>query len=90
MRRVVVTGMGMVTPLGRDLESSWSALQEGRSGVGPISLFNAETRRSFSAILRSASSRSSGAYAASSSFTRRARRTAGEGFRACSSRACRW
>jgi 3-oxoacyl-[acyl-carrier-protein] synthase II len=43
MRRVVVTGMGMVTPLGRDLESSWSALQEGRSGVGPISLFNAET-----------------------------------------------
>ena len=43
MRRVVVTGMGMVTPLGRDLESSWSALQEGRSGVGPISLFDAET-----------------------------------------------
>ena len=43
MRRVVVTGMGMVTPLGRDLESSWSALQEGRSGVGPISLFDAAT-----------------------------------------------
>ncbi|MEJ7640123.1 MAG: beta-ketoacyl-[acyl-carrier-protein] synthase family protein, partial [Singulisphaera sp.] len=43
MRRVVVTGMGMVTPMGRDLESSWSALQEGRSGVGPISLFDAET-----------------------------------------------
>src|SRR4051794_10305050 len=40
-RRVVVTGMGMVTPVGRDLESTWSSLQEGRSGVGPISLFNA-------------------------------------------------
>lgn len=43
MRRVVVTGMGMVTPVGRDLESSWTSLQEGRSGVGPISLFDAET-----------------------------------------------
>src|SRR3954451_17175150 len=43
MRRVVVTGMGMVTPVGRDLESSWSSLQEGRSGVGRISLFDAET-----------------------------------------------
>ncbi len=43
MRRVVVTGMGMVTPLGRDLESTWQALQEGRSGVGPISLFDART-----------------------------------------------
>jgi 3-oxoacyl-[acyl-carrier-protein] synthase II len=43
MRRVVVTGMGMVTPLGRDLESTWRALQEGRSGVGRISLFDAST-----------------------------------------------
>ncbi len=43
MRRVVVTGMGMVTPVGRDLESTWSALLEGRSGVGPISLFDART-----------------------------------------------
>ena len=42
-RRVVVTGMGMVTPLGRDLEASWRALQEGRSGVGTISLFDART-----------------------------------------------
>jgi len=42
-RRVVVTGMGMVTPVGRDLESTWSSLQEGRSGVGPISLFNASS-----------------------------------------------
>ncbi len=43
MRRVVVTGMGMVTPVGADLESTWSSLQEGRSGVGPITLFDAET-----------------------------------------------
>jgi 3-oxoacyl-[acyl-carrier-protein] synthase II len=42
-RRVVVTGMGMVTPLGRDLEGTWSALQQGRSGVGPITLFDATT-----------------------------------------------
>ena len=42
-RRVVVTGMGMVTPGRRDLESTWSALQEGRSGVGPISLFDASS-----------------------------------------------
>src|SRR3954453_5803386 len=43
MRRVVVTGMGMVTPVGRDLETTWSALLEGKSGVGPISLFDART-----------------------------------------------
>jgi 3-oxoacyl-[acyl-carrier-protein] synthase II len=33
----------MVTPVGRDLESSWSALLAGKSGVGPISLFDART-----------------------------------------------
>ncbi len=43
MRRVVVTGMGMVTPVGSDLESTWSALLEGKSGVGPIGLFDART-----------------------------------------------
>jgi 3-oxoacyl-[acyl-carrier-protein] synthase II len=43
MRRVVVTGMGMVTPVGRDLESTWSSLLAGRSGVGPIGLFDART-----------------------------------------------
>ena len=42
-RRVVVTGMGMVTPLGRDMESSWKSLKEGASGVGHISLFDART-----------------------------------------------
>src|SRR5262245_32525317 len=43
MRRVVVTGMGMVTPVGTDLESTWTALLAGRSGVGTISLFDART-----------------------------------------------
>lgn len=43
MRRVVVTGMGMVTPVGRDLESTWNALLAGKSGVGRISLFNPAT-----------------------------------------------
>jgi 3-oxoacyl-[acyl-carrier-protein] synthase II len=35
--------MGMVTPLGRDLETSWKNLREGQSGVGRISLFDAKT-----------------------------------------------
>ncbi len=39
-RRVVVTGMGMVTPLGLDVESTWSAIKVGKSGVGPITLFD--------------------------------------------------
>jgi 3-oxoacyl-[acyl-carrier-protein] synthase II len=42
-RRVVVTGMGMITPVGRDVESSWSAMRDGRGGVGPITLFDATT-----------------------------------------------
>src|SRR6516225_3846008 len=40
-RRVVVTGMGMVTPVGLDVESSWQSLREGRGGVGPITRFDA-------------------------------------------------
>ncbi len=41
MRRVVVTGLGMVSPLGNDVASSWKALLEGKCGIGPISLFDA-------------------------------------------------
>ncbi len=40
-RRVVVTGIGMVTPVGLDTESCWQALLSGQSGVGRISLFDA-------------------------------------------------
>ncbi len=42
-RRVVVTGMGMVTPVGSDLDETWSSLLHSRSGVGPITLFDAAT-----------------------------------------------
>ncbi len=38
--RVVVTGIGMVSPLGLDVETSWKALLAGESGVGPITSFD--------------------------------------------------
>ena len=41
-RRVVVTGIGLVTGLGIGLEPNWSGVMEGRSAVGPITLFDAE------------------------------------------------
>jgi 3-oxoacyl-[acyl-carrier-protein] synthase II len=40
MNRVVVTGIGMVSPLGLDRESTWEGLVEGRSGVDQISSFD--------------------------------------------------
>jgi 3-oxoacyl-[acyl-carrier-protein] synthase II len=39
-RRVVVTGMGAVTPLGNDIESTWSALLAGEAGAGEITQFD--------------------------------------------------
>lgn len=40
-RRVVVTGLGLVTPCGTGVDKTWQSLVEGRSGVAPISLFDA-------------------------------------------------
>jgi 3-oxoacyl-[acyl-carrier-protein] synthase II len=40
-QRVVVTGLGLVTPIGNDVESTWSALLAGRSGAAPITKFDA-------------------------------------------------
>lgn len=42
-RRVVVTGMGIVSPLGNDLASSWDGIINGRSGIGPVEGFDAST-----------------------------------------------
>jgi len=47
MRRdVVVTGLGLVTPLGNNVEASWKAMSEGQSGVGPITGFDASRHAS--------------------------------------------
>jgi 3-oxoacyl-[acyl-carrier-protein] synthase II len=39
-RRVVITGLGAVTPLGKDVESTWEGLVAGRSGAGEITQFD--------------------------------------------------
>lgn len=39
-RRVVVTGMGAITPIGKDVESFWKGLKEKKVGIGPITQFD--------------------------------------------------
>ncbi len=41
-RRVVVTGLGTVSPLGNDLASTWQGILDGRSGIGPVTHFDTE------------------------------------------------
>jgi 3-oxoacyl-[acyl-carrier-protein] synthase II len=42
-RRIVITGLGVVTPLGSALDTFWQGLVQGRNGIGPITLFDAST-----------------------------------------------
>ena len=41
-RRVVVTGLGAVTPIGNDVESFWSGIKSAKNGIDEITLFNHE------------------------------------------------
>ncbi len=41
LKRVVVTGLGAITPLGNDVDTTWAAAVEGKSGAGPITHFDA-------------------------------------------------
>ena len=45
-RRVVVTGMGMVTPLGTGVEKNWENLLAGKSVIGPVTKFDASEYKS--------------------------------------------
>lgn len=40
-RRVVITGMGVVSPVGNSVDEAWDSVKNGRSGIGPITLFDA-------------------------------------------------
>src|SRR3954453_7915364 len=45
MRRVVVTGLGLVTPLGGDVETSWRNIIASKSAAGPITKFDASDQK---------------------------------------------
>lgn len=44
-RRVVITGMGAVTPLGNTVEETWAGVRSGKSGIGPITHFDASKNK---------------------------------------------
>ena len=44
-RRVVITGMGAVTPLGNTVAQSWDAVRAGTCGIGPITRYDATGRK---------------------------------------------
>lgn len=45
MRRVVVTGMGAVSPIGNNVKDMWESVQQGKCGIGPITHFDTEGRK---------------------------------------------
>ncbi len=45
MRRVVITGLGLVTPLGGDVETTWANILASKSGAGPITRFDASDQK---------------------------------------------
>ena len=45
-RRVVVTGLGAITPIGNDVESFWNGLKEKKVGIDFITRFDTEDRKS--------------------------------------------
>ncbi|MGN0305558.1 MAG: beta-ketoacyl-ACP synthase II [Lachnospiraceae bacterium] len=45
MRRVVVTGMGAITPLGKNLKETWEGVQAGKCGIGPITAYDTTGRK---------------------------------------------
>lgn len=44
-KRVVITGIGAVTPVGHSAQESWSAVKEGKCGIGPITLFDTSEQK---------------------------------------------
>lgn len=78
--RVAVTGLGAVTPVGNDVATTWTSLVEGRSGVGPITTFDAGT---FPVrIAAQVKDFELGPYAPDTHFARHLSRAAGFGFAA--------
>lgn len=47
LKRVVITGIGAITPLGKTKDETWEALKAGKSGAGPITLFDASKHKTF-------------------------------------------
>lgn len=45
MRRVVITGMGILSPIGNNLEENFKSLQEGKCGIAPITYFNTDNSK---------------------------------------------
>ena len=45
MRRIVVTGLGLVTPLGGNVETTWANILASKSGAGPITRFDASDQK---------------------------------------------